>query len=229
MDGARRVNATTMAGGPPAKTWRLVGFRDLNGDEQPDFLWQNHTAIAAWFLQQHTNRLSAALLRNSSTAWQIVTMADFNNDEQADCLWQNGRGQVAVSLLEGTNFVSTILLRNGIAVSGGWRAVGAADFNGDGETDILWQNNAGQLAVWFMNETTFLNAAVVRPGYNAVPDWRLAGLGDVDGDGNTDFLWQHTGGQLAAWLMDGVTFVRSLSLNGAQPVVAGSRMVDVTK
>ncbi len=33
-----------------------------------------------------------------------------------------------------------------------WRAVGTGDFNGDGNSDILWQNtNTGQASVWEMD------------------------------------------------------------------------------
>jgi hypothetical protein len=33
--------------------------------------------------------------------------------------------------------------------------VGAADFNGDGQMDILWQNSSGARAIWLMNGTTY--------------------------------------------------------------------------
>jgi len=32
--------------------------------------------------------------------------------------------------------------------------IGAGDFNGDGDADILWQNTNGQAAVWLMNGIT---------------------------------------------------------------------------
>jgi len=31
---------------------------------------------------------------------------------------------------------------------------GSGDFDGDGKSDILWQNNSGQAAVWLMDGTT---------------------------------------------------------------------------
>ena len=35
-----------------------------------------------------------------------------------------------------------------------WKAVGTGDFNGDGKSDILFQNTDGQIAIWEMNGTT---------------------------------------------------------------------------
>ena len=37
-----------------------------------------------------------------------------------------------------------------------WNIVGSADFNGDGKTDILWQNSVtGQRVIWLMNGTSY--------------------------------------------------------------------------
>jgi hypothetical protein len=35
------------------------------------------------------------------------------------------------------------------------------DFNGDSKSDILWQNNSGQVAVWLMNRTTASGGSIV--------------------------------------------------------------------
>jgi hypothetical protein len=34
-----------------------------------------------------------------------------------------------------------------------WTVVGTGDSNGDGMTDLLWQDNLGNTAIWFMNGT----------------------------------------------------------------------------
>jgi serralysin len=31
-----------------------------------------------------------------------------------------------------------------------WKAVGTGDFDGDGKSDILWQNTDGQAAIWLI-------------------------------------------------------------------------------
>ena len=37
-----------------------------------------------------------------------------------------------------------------------WKAIGTGDFNGDGHSDILWQNTSGQAAIWEMNGTNVI-------------------------------------------------------------------------
>ena len=36
-------------------------------------------------------------------------------------------------------------------VSTVWSIVGTGDFDGDGKSDILWHDNSGNVAIWFMN------------------------------------------------------------------------------
>jgi serralysin len=35
-----------------------------------------------------------------------------------------------------------------------WHVIGTGDFNGDGKSDILFQNTNGSVAIWLMNGTT---------------------------------------------------------------------------
>jgi hypothetical protein len=46
------------------------------------------------------------------------------------------------------------------------------DFNGDGKSDILWQDTSGKVAIWFMNGTQVAQSA----GVGTVPTvWSIQG------------------------------------------------------
>ena len=54
-----------------------------------------------------------------------------------------------------------------------WNAVGTGDFNGDGHSDILWQNASGQV-VDLGNERDQLGSAAGPVSANPGASWRAA-------------------------------------------------------
>ncbi|MES0336653.1 MAG: VCBS repeat-containing protein [Candidatus Magnetobacterium sp. LHC-1] len=77
-----------------------------------------------------------------------------------------------------------------VAFSGGCRKT-TKDFNGDGKSDILWQNSkTGDVAVWLMDGTVKKSTAFAA---NAVPNnWKIRASTDFNNDGKGDVLWQDT-------------------------------------
>jgi hypothetical protein len=54
-----------------------------------------------------------------------------------------------------------------------WRAIGTGDFNGDGYSDILWQNpTSGQVEIWEMTGTKVIGYG--SPG-NPGTSWHVIG------------------------------------------------------
>ena len=52
-----------------------------------------------------------------------------------------------------------------------WHVQGAGQFNGDAKSNILWQHDSGQAAVWLMDGTTLLAEVGVSSSPGA--DWDL--------------------------------------------------------
>jgi hypothetical protein len=79
-----------------------------------------------------------------------------------------------------------------------------ADFDGDGHSDIVWQNTAtGVRAIWLMNGTTWVGERFLP---TVAPEWRIAGTGDFNRDNQSDLILQNlTDGRRAIWLMNGTT------------------------
>ena len=91
------------------------------------------------------------------------------------------------------------------------------DLNGDGKADLVWRQHdrvesdqdTGQVAGWFMNGLTLQQGAIIDV---PIPlDWGIVGVGDLNGDGKADLVWQRFErtapfhGGVAVWLMNGLT------------------------
>jgi hypothetical protein len=152
------------------------------------------------------------------TAWEIAGTGDFNGDTKTDILWRYyGTGPYQglndVWYMNGTTFLSESVFSQ--IPDTNWRIAGTGDFNGDQKTDILWRYYGtgpyeGLNDIWFMDGTTFLGESV----FSQVSDtnWRIAGIGDFNGDTKTDILWRYYGtgpyqGLNDIWFMDGTSFL----------------------
>jgi hypothetical protein len=82
----------------------------------------------------------------------------------------------------------------------------AYDFNADGHSDLLWQNDSGQAAVWLMNGSSILSNASVGA---ADPTLHAKATGDFNGDGKADILFQSDSSQPVIWMMDGSNVIAS--------------------
>jgi hypothetical protein len=210
------MNGAKIAGGGavspnPGTSWRAIGTGDFNGDGSSDILWQNVNGQASiWDMSGSTLIGGGAVSANPGPSWRAIGTGDFYQFVRSlvngpavgdpDILWQNANGQVSIWEMNGTKIVSGGPVSANPGPS--WRAVGAGDFNDDGNSDILFQNTNGQASIWEMAGTKIIGGGAVSP--NPGPSWRAVGTGDFNHDGHADILWQNTStGQISIWEMNG--------------------------
>ncbi len=97
--------------------------------------------------------------------------------------------------------VQRIAMQMDLAPTTAWQVGATADFDGDGNTDILWRNyNSGANVLWLMNNGT-RTASIALPE-PADKTWELVGAADMDGDGDIDLIWRNrVSGLNTTWLM----------------------------
>jgi hypothetical protein len=179
------LNDRTVTGGSyltPAyfydTAWRAAGLGDFNGDGQEDILWRNEGTggLYVWYMDKLVvvggGYLSQVL---PGATWQIRGVAGFDGDAKADILWHNQvNGQLYVWFMDGTTFKGASYLNPSALTDTAWRIVRAADFDGDGKTDLLWHaQSTGDLYVWYMNGVNIVTGGYLDPAKFADTAWAV--------------------------------------------------------
>ena len=131
---------------------------------------------------------------------------DHDGDANPDVYWRNySTGVTAAWLMNGTSFSGTVV-NFPTLTNVQYRIEGVADFNGDGQPDILWRNGTtGAAAIWIMNGVNV--SAIVDLPTLVGSNFRFEGTADMDGDGDPDILIRnYANGANAVWIMNGNAF-----------------------
>jgi hypothetical protein len=209
--------------------WKTVGNVDFDKNGVSDLLfWNSNGSMAAWLMTnsyltniivltngtRFTNVVEGPVkfqrginLRAAGADWRPASVTDLNNDGERDFIFQNIRdGRMAAWYMSGTNRTSSGLIAGGAPITAGYTLVGTADFNLDGQKDLLLQKGTdGSFSVWTLQGLTLLaKTFAIRAGAGAVfsKDWKVVSLNDFDNDGNVDLVVQHTDGRIAIWYLN---------------------------
>jgi FG-GAP-like repeat len=174
--------------------------RDVDGNGVPDLLWQNDRTRQVT-VNYYGGSKGASLIGwnwlNSGgvPGWHVMTVADFDGNGVPDLVWQNDTTrQVTVNHYGGpqrTSLIGWNWLNTGGAP--GWHVAAAADFDGNGVPDLVWQNDTTrQMTVNYYGGPqgasligwTWLNAG-------GSPGWHVMAAADFDVNGVPDLVWQN--------------------------------------
>jgi hypothetical protein len=168
------------SGGIPG--WRVVAAADFDGNGVPDLVWMNNQTRQVT-IHYYGGAGGATFLGwnwlNSGgiPGWTVVGAVDFDGNGTPDLIWQNdATRQVTVHYFGGPGG-ATIQGWNWLNSGGvpGWAVVGAADFDGNGVPDLVWQSaSTRQVTVHYFGGAqgaTFTGWQYLNSG--GIPGWRV--------------------------------------------------------
>jgi hypothetical protein len=134
-------------------------------------------------------------------------------DQRPSIFWHNQEtGNILTWHMNGTTVVDTRALSIAGVSDTNWKIVGIGDLNGDDHADLVWRHTDGSMAAWLLRYNSVIGTQMFSINKVTDPDWRLAGVGDVDGDSCADLVWQHSDGGLAVWFLRGGTVLSTVML-----------------
>ncbi|MEO8428390.1 MAG: VCBS repeat-containing protein [Verrucomicrobiota bacterium] len=143
---------------------------------------------------------------------------DFNGDGAQDVVFEHPGGFMGVWFMNnGPDLISASFFNPAAVADPRYHIVGTGDFNGDRQTDLLFQRDDGAgLSVWFINGIDQWSSAGLNPSQPG-GGWKVVATGDVNHDGKKDIVFQHTDGTLAVWFMYGLSLVQGVLLSPSNP------------
>ncbi len=173
-------------------SWQIFDAVDMNGDKLADIVLydQPNNEVGLWTMGQDgvSGFESVAKLSEGDS---LVTVRDFDGDKTPDLLVRQADGSVGVY---GSGKFT--------AMSKDWNIAGVGDLNGDGIADLLLRNDSegngeSHIGAWVMSAD---GPSWQDYGY-VNPENGIVGLGDFNGDGVADVLF-NTNGSYGAWIMN---------------------------
>jgi hypothetical protein len=192
--------------------WTADGVGDFSGDGRTDVLSTNTSGqVAISELSGPTLTGFGIPAGQMGSEWHVVGIGDFNGDSKSDILWKSTSGNADVWSMDGTQLLSDHQVEDKEGVLGQmgseWHPVTTGDFNGDGKSDILWENTSGNTDVWSMDGAQLLSDHLVQDTRGVLgqmgSEWHVAGAGNFDGDKTADLVWVDTNNNVQIWDMDG--------------------------
>jgi kumamolisin len=215
------VVANAFVGNGPAN-YHIVAVADLQHTGRAQIIWSNGTTnYLAWSIAwsvSNTPTLTATSFSLPAN-YPVLVCADFDSDGLVDVVQFNPANHAL--LIAKNNGSLSFTTRYSRTVGSTETLIGAADLNGTGHPQLIWQNvSSRQVVAWaFSAANPFLPAQF--PAFPSRPlVWVIQGIGKVDTTPAKGLIWHNSQtGAVSFWKMNtnGSVAGNALQLSLAAP------------
>ena len=146
-----------LSNGSMGSGWEMIATGDFTGNGRDDLLWRNTTTgdLYTWSMNGVTlESLNDASFEgapgNLGAAWSVGGVCDFSGDGNEDLVWVNSAdNDVQIWEMNDAGDVARISFPAG-QLGTEWHFGGVAELTGDTTPDLLWNNDAGRIAIFGM-------------------------------------------------------------------------------
>jgi hypothetical protein len=170
---------------------------DMDGNGVNDLVFQSHSTVDTLYASMPGGTLNDNIFPSLSgvdaTQVRAAGTGDIDGNGFADVVFQIGDNIVG----KAAGDIATTFTPMVFALPDGWTVSGVGDVNGDGAADILISdatNDAGKGDTFFIDVKASLSAGHAVASNLATPgaDYVVRGIGDINGDGINDVVFQST-------------------------------------
>jgi hypothetical protein len=158
MDGVTAFATGSFSPDKVDPTWQIASVRDIDGDGNPDILWNNVNTgqVLCWYMNGTTMARMGWINANAlgDVNWKLRGTGDFTYDGIPDLVWQHElSGQILLWVMNGANATAAINMPSpGVGV---WKIRAVGDANLDGSPDLIFENSdTGGVVIWAMQGTS---------------------------------------------------------------------------
>jgi hypothetical protein len=233
LNGARwqfQTEDNLLTGGDTIGTYSsstiVFGSADFDNDGNLDIaISDTATGTSSIIFMNGNSEESQVNIGTLATTDKPVALADFNSDGLIDIVTDNAAsGLKKIHFLTGSARTLNINSQITVTTNSEYSIVGAADFDKDGNPDLLVEEKAPNTdpatavarAIWLMNGYNINSTTNVFDPFRQ--EWRMKGVGDFDNDQNIDIMVEQDGtGRKGIWYLNGTSLRDGFTYLTLQP------------